>query len=324
MAILIDPPTWPAHGTVFSHLVSDASLTELHDFARKNSLSPRAFDLDHYDVPAELFDRLIEAGAEPVTGGELTRRLIRSGLRVPLKERPKKIRGTLLKQWNETLPGNQGLGEHLLDQWEEPHRKYHNSAHLLEMLTALETLYGEHEPPRAVLLAAWLHDIVYEGRPGQDERASAEFARDVLTPLAAKDQDGAALAPAEVRAVARLIELTAEHAGEADRGMKEAGLGAEDIDRFFDADLAILAAKPDRYRRYVRGVRAEYEHVSDEFFRRARAEILEGFLAREQLFKSERARSLWEERARANMRAELERRHGRAAPTGIGAGIKGG
>ena len=34
MTVLIDPPAWPAHGTVFSHLVSDASLEELHAFAR--------------------------------------------------------------------------------------------------------------------------------------------------------------------------------------------------------------------------------------------------------------------------------------------------
>ncbi|BAS15851.1 hypothetical protein AHiyo8_41540 [Arthrobacter sp. Hiyo8] len=33
MAVYVDPPLWPAHGTVFSHLVSDTSLEELHAFA---------------------------------------------------------------------------------------------------------------------------------------------------------------------------------------------------------------------------------------------------------------------------------------------------
>ena len=47
MTVLIDPPAWPAHGTVFSHLVSDASLEELHAFARAAGLSERAFDRDH-------------------------------------------------------------------------------------------------------------------------------------------------------------------------------------------------------------------------------------------------------------------------------------
>lgn len=82
MAILIDPPVWPAHGTTFSHLVSDTSLAELHAFASANHVHPRAFDLDHYDVPAESYDKLVAAGAKPVRARELVQRLIASGLRV--------------------------------------------------------------------------------------------------------------------------------------------------------------------------------------------------------------------------------------------------
>ena len=85
--ILIDPPRWPAHGTVFGHLVSDESLDELHTFARANNLPERAFDEDHYDVPASRYDDLVAAGAHPVGEKELVRRLIASGLRVR-KRRP--------------------------------------------------------------------------------------------------------------------------------------------------------------------------------------------------------------------------------------------
>ncbi len=81
MAILIDPPAWPAHGTVFSHLVSDASFEELHDFAAQAGLPSRAFDRDHYDVPVRRYDGLVELGAEPVRSKELVQRLIGSGLR---------------------------------------------------------------------------------------------------------------------------------------------------------------------------------------------------------------------------------------------------
>ena len=63
MSIYIDPPTWPAHGTVFSHLISDASLAELHEFAAAAGISERAFDRDHYDVPAHLYDELGREGA---------------------------------------------------------------------------------------------------------------------------------------------------------------------------------------------------------------------------------------------------------------------
>lgn len=87
MTILVDDPMWPAHGRLWAHLVSDRSLDELHRFARENDLPARSFDLDHYDVPEEAIPRLVAAGAVPVGGKELTRRLIASGLRVPARDR---------------------------------------------------------------------------------------------------------------------------------------------------------------------------------------------------------------------------------------------
>jgi hypothetical protein len=89
MTVLIDPPQWPAHETLWSHLVSDASIDELHRFARAAGLPPRSFDLDHYDVPRHEYDRLVASGAEPVSANELTRRLIASGLRIRAKDRPR-------------------------------------------------------------------------------------------------------------------------------------------------------------------------------------------------------------------------------------------
>lgn len=81
MAILIDPPVWPAHGTVFSHLVSDESYEELHDFAARAGVPAGAFDLDHYDVPERMYDHLVALGAQPVRAKVLVQRLIASGLR---------------------------------------------------------------------------------------------------------------------------------------------------------------------------------------------------------------------------------------------------
>jgi hypothetical protein len=87
MTVLIDAPAWPAHGTFWSHLVSDESLDELHAFALANGIPRRSFDLDHYDVPARRHDQLISAGATPVGGRELVIRLRDSGLRVRAKDR---------------------------------------------------------------------------------------------------------------------------------------------------------------------------------------------------------------------------------------------
>lgn len=87
MAILIDDPRWPAHDRLWAHLVSDASLDELHAFALSHGIPARAFDRDHYDVPADAHARLVAAGAEHVGGHELVRRLIASGLRVRARDR---------------------------------------------------------------------------------------------------------------------------------------------------------------------------------------------------------------------------------------------
>jgi hypothetical protein len=87
MAVLIDTPLWPKHGTVWAHLVSDRSIDELQGFADRVGLPPRGFDLDHYDVPVERYDEIVAAGAEPVSPRELVRRLAASGLRVPPRER---------------------------------------------------------------------------------------------------------------------------------------------------------------------------------------------------------------------------------------------
>jgi len=81
VAILIDDPRWPAHGRLWAHLVSDSDLDELHAFAEANGIPRRGFDRDHYDVPAEWYDRVVAAGAVPVSSRELIVRLRAAGLR---------------------------------------------------------------------------------------------------------------------------------------------------------------------------------------------------------------------------------------------------
>jgi len=81
MTIYVDPPAWPAHGRVWSHLVSDRSYDELHAFAAAHGLPRRGFERDHYDVPEEAYAGLVSAGAVPVSSRVLVERLTRAGLR---------------------------------------------------------------------------------------------------------------------------------------------------------------------------------------------------------------------------------------------------
>jgi hypothetical protein len=87
MTVLIDQPIWPAHDTLWAHLVSDSSLDELHAFAARAGIPRRGFDGDHYDVPLGKYDELVRLGALPVTVRQMVTRLRDSGLRITQKQK---------------------------------------------------------------------------------------------------------------------------------------------------------------------------------------------------------------------------------------------
>jgi hypothetical protein len=81
MTVYVDPPIWPGHGRLWSHLVSDVSYSELHQFAAAIGLPRRAFERDHYDVLDERYPAVVQAGALPVSSREIVRLLNAAGLR---------------------------------------------------------------------------------------------------------------------------------------------------------------------------------------------------------------------------------------------------
>lgn len=298
MTVFIDPPAWPAHGTLFSHLVSDGSLQELRLFARAAGVHDRAFDLDHYDVPAERYDQLVTAGARPVEGGDLARRLAASGLRVSGAERNRAKRATLLTRWDGLWP-DPGLarkaGEELVDRWREPHRVYHTTLHLAAALDALDPVAAEARVPDRALwrarLALWFHDAVHDGVAQQDEERSAALVAELLGPLA-----GSGVTSEDVDEVARLVMVTADH----DPAPADVVGGLVS-----DADLAVLGGTPAVYTRYTRQVRAEYCDVPDALFRSGRSQVLRTLLDGGPLFRTTPGAARWQAPAEANLREEL-------------------
>lgn len=286
MVVLIDPARWPAHGTVFAHLVSDTSLAELHEIAERAGLNPRAFDRDHYDVSASRREELIALGAVPVSGAELIRRLRASGLRVTSRERPEHAAFVLRRRWPAVLARTGAVRDDLLQRWSEPHRHYHDVTHLLAVLDALVRL-APAGAPLVVEVAAWFHDAVYDGTPGADEEASAILAETSLAGV---------LPAGDVAEIARLVRATVDHAPAVD-----------DVHGALlcDSDLAVLGGEPARYDRYVAAVRQDYAHVGDADWRSGRAAVLRSLIALDPLYRTERGRELWHERAQSNLRREL-------------------
>ena len=142
-----------------------------------------------------------------------------------------------------------GLRDRLLAAWSAPSRAYHDTVHLAEVLDRLDELAGAGVsfPRLPVVLAAWFHDGVYDGRPDAEER-SARWAEQALPD---------AVDASTVAEVARLVRLTATHRPAAGDTAGQA---------LCDADLAILAAPAPRYAAYVADVRREYAHLRDDDF----------------------------------------------------------
>ena len=119
MTLRIDAPVWPAHGTRFSHLVSDLSwrdaVGELQEFAARVGLDRRFFDGDHHDVPEDLHAACVAAGAVPTPGRELVRALVATGQRLPKRKDER-----CLDRRVDGLPGLEL--PHLLDVVRSPHR----------------------------------------------------------------------------------------------------------------------------------------------------------------------------------------------------------
>ena len=180
----------------------------------------------------------------------------------------------------------------LRERYDEPHRRYHDLRHIETVLTLVDELAAAEDlgdDQRAVLrLAAWFHDAVYDPTATDNEESSALLAETTLTEV------GASLGV--VVEVARLVRLTTAH---------EAAAGDRVGAVLCDADLAVLASRPDRYDAYSAAVRQEYAFAPDEQFRTGRAEVLQRLLARDRLYATEAARSRWERSARANLEHEL-------------------
>ncbi len=186
------------------------------------------------------------------------------------------------------------VGQGLLNRWDQPERRFHNLRHLADVLGRVDELAEETHEPDVVRLAAWYHGAVFgatdaDRRGAEDKGASARLAVLELAEIG--------IPPHRTARVAQLVTAMMRHAPD-----------PTDFDCavLCDADLAMLAAEPQRYREYLRAVRDEYAHVGTEVYIRTRIDVITRLLARPAIFTSPLG-AAWEEPARQNLAAELHR-----------------
>ena len=143
----------------------------------------------------------------------------------------------------------------LTEAYSQPHRHYHNQRHLADCLAEFEEARHLARNPRAVELALWFHDAVYDPRASDNEERSASLAATCLNAIPA---------PHLAAVVSSLVMATKTHEAMGDR----------DAALLIDVDLSILGQNAARFAEYTAQIRKEYSWVSEVFYSRKRAEIL--------------------------------------------------
>ena len=199
----------------------------------------------------------------------------------------------LRNAWQHTAgPGHDELLQRFLGHLREPHRRYHTATHVMWVLRHVDSIVAQLGDDGVALdlaalrWAALYHDAVYDPLATDNEARSADLAVAHATELG--------WAPARRASVRRLVLSTASHRP---RALDEAVL--------VDADLAVLGGTATEYQSYVAAVRGDYAHLDDARWRTGRTQLLRALLDASPLFHTPVMRAAREQRARANITAEL-------------------
>jgi predicted metal-dependent HD superfamily phosphohydrolase len=188
----------------------------------------------------------------------------------------------LLSAWAVDLTLTDQTFEHVCRQYAGPGRFYHTLGHIQDVLATAASVAAHARSLKAVQLAAWLHDVIYNSRASDNEESSAAYAVRLCERLSIP----------ESRLVASLILTTKTH---------DAG-DDPDAQVLLDADLAILGASASVYQTYAERVRLEYAWVPEAAYRTTRRQVLDRFLTRPKIFHILRH---LEEPARCNIADEM-------------------
>lgn len=177
--------------------------------------------------------------------------------------------------------------DELTAAYQEPVRAYHTTTHILHCLSEFDRSRSLAVRPDEVEAALWFHDAVYVPGAPDNEHRSALLAESALSRAGAS--------PTAARQIGKLVLVTQHLSVPSD----------PDAQLICDIDLAILGQDARAYDQFEQQIRREYAWVPEPTYRRARSEILDGFLRRRSIYQTEDFRRRYEQRARSNLESRL-------------------
>lgn len=190
----------------------------------------------------------------------------------------------------------------------DPERHYHNAHHLRD-LWQLHCRSGDAEgfgSRRSTVLVASaiaFHDAVYVAGRKDNEERSAD--------LWLKASHGGTMHDIDRLWVAETIRATSDHL--ASEGQSDGDLSSRLRQWFLDLDISSLGASPEIFEDNTRRLREEASSLPDDVWQSA----LLGFMSRldgsPSIYRSATIRDLFEDQARTNIRACLEKIHKNSA-----------
>ncbi len=169
-------------------------------------------------------------------------------------------------------------------------RHYHNLAHLYDMFALLDQQEVKPNDAKALELAIWFHDAIYQSKRNDNEERSAKLAKQVLSGFLPESSS-------LMNKVYTLIMSTQKHKPLGD---------ADDCKLMIDLDLAVLGSPSERYQQYAKQIRAEYSQFPAFIYKMGRKQLLHRLLDRTWIYHTPHFRQQYDQKARANLKWELD------------------
>jgi len=201
----------------------------------------------------------------------------------------------LLEKWEEAYTAYQirsNLAQEIWDliyaAYADWNRHYHNLSHLYNLLQLADKWEEQLQDKALVQMAIFFHDVEYNPKSKDNERLSAQFARQQLRKF---------LGAKRCKQLEQYILSTEKHAPLLDE---------PDCRLFLDFDLAILGQSWSIYEEYAQAIQKEYVNwYNFLFYKQGRRKAMKSFLDRSQIYYSAAFREKYETQARENIDREI-------------------